>query len=249
MLQATFLTAESLLLLLQAITEISTCVLLRFEPTHMFMQDINPQTTIVVRLELPKEAFQIYLCKESTSLGIDIQSLASIAKKAMQSAPITLLKYPATDHLVVTYQQKKTRDLMSKRMQLATPDKQLLKIAQNQYTSTISMPSSQLLSHLKQLKTPQMQLTLTHTTLAIKEITLLKGNKHQTITVEANNSIIICHHEAAEAINVIVDTQCMLTLAKAEHIDPLVMLKMGANYPLLMQYGHLQYYLAPIVIE
>ena len=105
----------------------------------------------LVSLNLSAEGFEHYRCDTPIVLGVNVNLLAKVMKLADPSDSITLSAEDSPTHLKLIFENQKTERTTEFTMNLISLDVEHLAIPETEYSSTVSINSSEFNKICKEL--------------------------------------------------------------------------------------------------
>jgi len=221
------------------------------------LQAMDPSHVALVSMLLKKDGFEHYRCDRSINLGIKLEYMVKILKCAHNDDTVTLKADDDGDIVTFIFESQKQDKISDFELKLMNIDTEVLGIPDQDYQTTIHMPSSELQRICRDLSVMGDAVVISTNKEGIKfsvigdagsigsANTLLKptsaadSKPEDSVTLELNEPVTLTF--ALRFLN---------SFNKAASLSPSVSIKMSKDIPLVLEYridelGYVRYYLAP----
>ena len=204
----------------------------------------------LVSLNLSMEGFEHYRCDTNMVLGVNVNLLAKVMKLADPSDSITLSAEESATHLKLVFENPKTERTTEFTMNLIQLDNEHLAIPETEYSSIVSINSSEFTKICKELYSLNETMTIT-TSPEFVQFSVESEVGSGSIKIGANDSKD--DHTTLEVTDSGTQQFAIRYLNmfnKASPLSTFTRLGLHEEQPLVVEYkidglGVLKYYLAP----
>jgi len=206
----------------------------------------------LVSLSLSMEGFESYRCDSNVILGINILNLAKVLKLADSGDSITLQADQDPSVLRLTFENAKTQKCTEFALNLITLDTEHLSIPETEYSSLITINSSEFQRICKELQSLSESLTIStqndSVTLSVEGQAGSGFIKLQSNSGDSKEDQTVI--EVSEPVNQQFALNYLNLFNKAAGLSSFTRLCLHAEQPLVTEFkidslGVLKYYLAP----
>lgn len=206
----------------------------------------------LVSLNLSAEGFENYRADTNMVLGVNVALLAKVMKLADPSDSITLSAEDSATHLKLTFENPKTQRTTEFTMNLIQLDNEHLAIPETEYSSIVSINSSEFSKICKELYSLNETLTIT-TSPEFVQFSVESEVGSGSIKIGANDSGSKEDQTTLEVTDSVTQQFAIRYLNmfnKAAPLSTFTRLCLHEEQPLVVEYkieslGVLKYYLAP----
>jgi len=218
----------------------------------MSLQAMDGSHVALVSLNLSMEGFEHYRADTNMVLGVNVNLLAKVMKLADPSDSITLSADDNATHLKLVFQNPKTERTTEFTMNLIQLDNEHLAIPETEYSSIVSINSSEFTKICKELYSLNETMTIT-TSPEFVQFSVESEVGSGSIKIGANES---GPKEEQTTLEVTDSVQQQFAIRylnmfnKASSLSTFTRLCLHEDQPLVVEYkidqlGVLKYYLAP----
>lgn len=206
----------------------------------------------LVSLNLSMEGFERYRADTNMVLGVNVNLLAKVMKLADPSDSITLSADDNATHLKLVFENPKTERTTEFTMNLIQLDNEHLAIPETEYSSVVSINSSEFTKICKELYSLNETLTI-HTSPEFVQFSVESEVGSGSIKIGASDSGPKEEHTTLEVTDSVTQQFAIRYLNmfnKAAPLSTFTRLCLHEDQPLVVEYkieslGVLKYYLAP----
>lgn len=218
----------------------------------MSLQAMDGSHVALVSLNLSMEGFEHYRADTNMVLGINVNLLAKVMKLADPSDSITLSADDNATHLKLVFENPKTERTTEFTMNLIQLDNEHLAIPETEYSSIVSINSSEFTKICKELYSLNETLTIT-TSKEFVQFSVESEVGSGSIKIGANDSGPKEEQTTLEVTDSVTQQFAIRYLNmfnKASSLSTFTRLCLHEDQPLVVEYkieslGTLKYYLAP----
>jgi len=248
--------------IMEAVKDLVTDANFDCSSTGISLQAMDSSHVSLVALFLRAEGFEHYRADRSSSLGINMASMAKVLKCAGNDDSITIKADDGADNVSLLFESKKQTRMSQFNLKLIDIDSEHLGIPDTEYKTVIRMPSPEFQRICREI-------AIIGDTVSIQASK--EGVKFSVAGDLGTGSIVLKQGQAVdnedEAVTIKLEEEVSLTFAlrylnyfaKATPLSKFVTLKMSADVPLVVEYeiadgdkkdmGHIRFYLAPKIEE
>ena len=143
MFQAKLAEGNVLKKIVEAIKDLVTDVNLDVSPTAISLQAMDSSHVALVSLHLGMEGFETYRSDKPMTLGLSVANLSKVLKLAGNDDAITLQAEEDPSHLTIIFENEKQGRRTEFALNLITLDSEHLGIPDGEFTSTVTLNSSE----------------------------------------------------------------------------------------------------------
>ena len=218
----------------------------------MSLQAMDGSHVALVSLNLSMEGFEHYRADTNMVLGVNVALLAKVMKLADPSDSITLSADDNATHLKLIFENPKTERTTEFTMNLIQLDNEHLAIPETEYSSIVSINSSEFTKICKELYSLNETLTIT-TSQEFVQFSVESEVGSGSIKIGANDSGPKEEQTTLEVTDSVTQQFAIRYLNmfnKASSLSTFTRLCLHEDQPLVVEYkieslGTLKYYLAP----
>lgn len=218
----------------------------------MSLQAMDGSHVALVSLNLSMEGFEHYRADTNMVLGVNVNLLAKVMKLADPADSITLSADDNATHLKLVFENPKTERTTEFTMNLIQLDNEHLAIPETEYSSVVSINSSEFTKICKELYSLNETMTI-HTTPEFVQFSVESEVGSGSIKIGANDSGPKEEQttlEVSESVTQQFAIRYLNMFNKAAPLSTFTRLCLHEEQPLVVEYkidslGVLKYYLAP----
>jgi proliferating cell nuclear antigen len=218
----------------------------------MSLQAMDGSHVALVSLNLSMEGFEHYRADTNMVLGVNVNLLAKVMKLADPADSITLSADDNATHLKLVFENPKTERTTEFTMNLIQLDNEHLAIPETEYSSVVSINSSEFTKICKELYSLNETMTI-HTTQEFVQFSVESEVGSGSIKIGANDSGPKDEQTTLEVTDSVTQQFAIRYLNmfnKAAPLSTFTRLCLHEEQPLVVEYkidslGVLKYYLAP----
>jgi len=229
---------------------------LRCDEDGVRMQALDSSHVAIVALVLSKSAFAEYRCARSTTLGVNLECLAKVLKMCQADDDLELKWRHGDDH--VTIRRGTSLEFVLKLME---SEEDVMQIPMMTYDATITMPSAAFQKICRDMKdigeTMTIRADAESIRFSVEDDSMGKGTAIVAWNDSTNPAESVTIEAPYEPVTSSFALRYLVAFAKASSLCGTMRLELGAETPLSVKFevggvpenGHLQFYLAPKVID
>ena len=231
-------------ILFESLKNILSDVNLKADSTGLNLTTIDGTNSAIVNLFLQKEKFEEYVCTRITNIGVNLLSIFKILKGIKHADTISFTIYDDEDrYMFIECENSDKQARISTKIKLLDMDEKIYKIPDIQFTSYITMPSSDFQTYISDLSNISNEIHFTYNK-ALK-LRAIGDFADQTIVINETND----NSDTDEQFG-IYNTKYILLFTKSTNLCSTVEIYLKTGYPLTILYnvanlGQLKYCLAP----
>ncbi|PRT57120.1 Proliferating cell nuclear antigen [Wickerhamiella sorbophila] len=252
MLEAKLDAASQLKKIVEAIRDMLGECNIECNETGLALQSLDKSHIVLVSLLLGSDGFSEYRCDRGVTLGLNINSLATVLRCANNDDILTLRSEDRANELILTFEDSKADRISEFNLRLMDIDQEYLAIPETEYAATVVMSAAVLQRTLRDLSALSEAVTIEIDKEGIRfsaEGDLGKGSTHFKPCVDMENAENSINITLSEPVSLSFNLQYFSNITKASSLSSTVTLQMTAGMPAQIEYklpsGHVRYYFAP----
>lgn len=221
------------------------------------MESMDDAHIALVSMKLGVEAFSSYRCDRSISLGLNIESLLKVLRTANNNDVLTMRAEDDGDLLTLVFEDSSNPDRISEyNLKLLNIDQEHMSIPEQEYTATVTLPSSEYQRIIRDLTQLGDSITIDAAKDGVR-FTAEGDIGSGSVSLKANTNV----GEDEKSIDIAVEepvalgfnSKYLTQTCKAAPLAPRVSLNMCKRIPIFISYklqaGHFSFFLAPQISE
>lgn len=250
--------ATSFKLLIDAVREVVTEVVLDCSPSGIKMQAMDNSHVALVLFDLDaNKAFSHYKCDSSIMFGINVSSLQKVLKLCNNEDVLTIHKNINLDKLDLLFESKSGSKVSQFSLGLLDIDQEQLGIPEVDYQTYVSMSSFEFVRICKEFKELADTLAIssdkTGITFSFNGDTTSGNVKLVPNTFDSTSPLPPVNITVNEPTSASFASKYMMLFSKGSMLSNVVNMSLSKDFPLVLEYkfqeGVLKYFMAPKLEE